>query len=37
MANNEEHKYQAQGPNDKRSPCPALNTLAITDICKIIT
>jgi len=27
MANNEDHKYQVPGSN-KRSPCPALNTLA---------
>ncbi|CAG8835038.1 22518_t:CDS:2, partial [Racocetra persica] len=22
------HEWQAPGPDDKRSPCPALNTLA---------
>lgn len=23
-----QHQYEAPGPNDSRSPCPALNTLA---------
>ncbi|CAF4377053.1 unnamed protein product [Adineta steineri] len=28
FANESEYQYQPPGPNDSRSPCPALNALA---------
>jgi hypothetical protein len=28
FADESQYKYQAPGPNDSRSPCPALNALA---------